>query len=1062
MEIETVTVELLRAGPRHNQLVSRITQYLGVCGDSPASRVSLPYEHGELERRLQELRYAVTSEDDAHRASKVLEQTGREIAEVLSSIDGVAGMLNPKQGRPQTLTHLRIVLSASELAMLPFEAAKVPTGTGAGSVWLAVQTRAPVCITRHIRSVSADGTPWPSAPRILFVAGPETPINEHRAALEAVLQPWRDTRDGVGHLLRVLERPKVADVAKVLADASAKSMPFTHVHVLAHGMQLDERDRYSPVGLVLSDDEEPVPGDRLATALTSVAESGTYRPAIVTLASCDSGRQVDVRTADAGVAHELHDRGIPLVVASQFPLSIEGSIPFVTRFYEGQLRGEHPLVSLYAVRRDLHSAMSLDTHDWASLVVYEALPADLAAQLEEVRYWQARRAQEGALLRLEAHAREDDGANERKAVLAAALVDVEDRLAALPARGPYALECAGLRAAAYKRIAQAALEQVLAAGPGARANSLITECRRRLDNARTEYWRATKTFLAPSSEALRRKSNLHWLLGQVISLDVVLGQPLDKALLITARLAAEIDLEGASAVDRAWAHVSLTEFALLELADVGLSEAEREAQARTALDHARRILDLVGRASEHVSTTARQFDRYVSWWGNPDRQSLFAEMGIPGRPHWHASNGLVPTAQRVVALLRGQGETPADDGPGGGTLNAAGAKASVANPVAPTTKGARAKSLLAHAPTDLLFAVEMLPAENGDCLLVEYGNATRPSRVLIDCGAKSTVPAIARRFGDSAARTQAFDLFLLTHIDADHINGVLSMFDRKDLSLRFDDIWFNGWHQISRFLGVRQAEDFSTLLEDPKRKLRWNGAFSRKGDKHPAPVVVDDRTAPPSVTLRGGMQLTLLSPGPAELKRLAKDWQKVLLELNPKKAAMLARRTPPAPVKDFERFELEPLAAAPTKPDPSVANGSSIALLAEFDGRSVLLTGDAHANVVIDAIAALQTARGRAGEKLKVDALKLSHHGSANATTIPLLAAIDCPRYLVSSNGNIFYHPDRESIARVILHGGKQPTLYFNYRSTHNALWDSAVLRRRYGYSAHYPNAGAEGLRVDL
>src|SRR5262245_7653083 len=213
MDIETVTVELLRAGPRHNQLVSPITQYLGVCGDSPVSRVTLPYEHGELERRLQELRYGVT-EEDGRRGTLVLEQTGREIAQLLSSIEGVSGMLNPRQDRPEVLTHLRIVLSASELAMLPFEASKVPTLTGAASVWLALQVRAPVCITRHIRSVSAEGVPWPTKPRIFFIAGPETPVMEHRAALEAALQPWRDRDDAVTHLLHLLEQPRVADIKK--------------------------------------------------------------------------------------------------------------------------------------------------------------------------------------------------------------------------------------------------------------------------------------------------------------------------------------------------------------------------------------------------------------------------------------------------------------------------------------------------------------------------------------------------------------------------------------------------------------------------------------------------------------------------------------------------------------------------------------------------------------------------------------------------------------------------------------------------------------------------------
>src|SRR5262249_25667852 len=143
MDIRTVTVELSRAGPRHNQQVSPLTPYLGACGFAPMGQVSLPYEHGDLEMRLQELQYRVTNQDDRKHRSELLDRTGREVAQILSAIPGVPGALNPEDEPPGTLTHLRIVLSASELAMLPFEASKVPTGEGPMSTWLALRARAP-------------------------------------------------------------------------------------------------------------------------------------------------------------------------------------------------------------------------------------------------------------------------------------------------------------------------------------------------------------------------------------------------------------------------------------------------------------------------------------------------------------------------------------------------------------------------------------------------------------------------------------------------------------------------------------------------------------------------------------------------------------------------------------------------------------------------------------------------------------------------------------------------------------------------------------------------------
>jgi hypothetical protein len=63
LQVRTVRLELLRPGPPHNQLLSPLTQYLAICGDSGAGVVQLPYEHATFERRLAELRYGGQSDD---------------------------------------------------------------------------------------------------------------------------------------------------------------------------------------------------------------------------------------------------------------------------------------------------------------------------------------------------------------------------------------------------------------------------------------------------------------------------------------------------------------------------------------------------------------------------------------------------------------------------------------------------------------------------------------------------------------------------------------------------------------------------------------------------------------------------------------------------------------------------------------------------------------------------------------------------------------------------------------------------------------------------------------
>jgi len=1070
MEIRTVSVELLRAGPRHNQLISPLTQYLGVCGNAPAARITLPFEHGELERRLQELRYGVHAEADPMRGRKVLDEVGREVAEILARIPGVDGALSPEEEQTGILTHLRIVISASELAMLPFEAAKVPTGEASMGTWVALQARAPVCVTRHIRSASTEGIRWPAEPHVLFVVGPDTeePFEAHRAALKNALRPWRRKQPDRtwDDDLVVIEKATLGKITAAVAAAAAAGKPFTHVHVLAHGAPVDDTDRYSPVGIQLHD-QDVVSGSQLATALISVTECAVSRPVTVTLATCDSALQADVRTTDASVAHDLHDQGIPLVVASQFPLSVAGSLPFVKRFYEGQFWGEHPLVSLYAVRIQLHSEMGPDTHDWASLVAYEAFPSNLAEKLEDVCYWQARKAQDGAMKRLEDLVERDGSAalrqreGESQTDYTAHVAEATAMSARLPRRGAYELECAGLRASGHKRLAQIAFQVAASLGESdVRCEALLDESLRHLEEARSEYWRAAKAILGSWAKPGRKKANLHWMLGQVLSLDVVLGREMDLDLLTAAQLAARTDLESPNEVDRAWAHVTLSELALLKLARPGLDALARAAHAGEAKRNAIDFLELLGRGSEHAFTTARQFERYARWWGNEEHKWALAALGVPDRPHWHDQDGIVPTASELVKLLRGPRREAAPDRVASPRTGVSAAAPVVTTAASPAMLAAPRRS--STRTPGSIFSVEMLPAENGDCLVVEYGDAAKPSRILIDCGAKSAVQSVAEWIRNrNAPNASEFELFVLTHIDADHINGVLTLFDQPGFDVRFADIWFNGWHQMRGFLSVKQGEAFSDLLEDPKRKLPWNNVFRKPGERYPGPVVVPADAPPPTLALDGGLKLTLLSPGPKQLKRLAQKWQEALLELKPQKA-MLAGRRPPPPVTDLAAFSLEALASKPVKPDASVANGSSIALLAEYDGRAVLTTGDAHADVLVDSIQALQRARGREGERLKIDALKLSHHGSANATTIELLSALDCGHYLVSTNGNIFYHPDRESIARVILHGGKRPTLHFNYRSEYNALWDEPVLKERYKYVAEYPDGDAAGLRILL
>jgi hypothetical protein len=52
-------------------------------------------------------------------------------------------------------------------------------------------------------------------------------------------------------------------------------------------------------------------------------------------------------------------------------------------------------------------------------------------------------------------------------------------------------------------------------------------------------------------------------------------------------------------------------------------------------------------------------------------------------------------------------------------------------------------------------------------------------------------------------------------------------------------------------------------------------------------------------------RVTVLSPGADQLRRLGREWKKVLLELRPEKAMLGGRRKPP-PITNFDTWDLEP------------------------------------------------------------------------------------------------------------------------------------------------------------
>lgn len=367
-----------------------------------------------------------------------------------------------------------------------------------------------------------------------------------------------------------------------------------------------------------------------------------------------------------------------------------------------------------------------------------------------------------------------------------------------------------------------------------------------------------------------------------------------------------------------------------------------------------------------------------------------------------------------------------------------------------------------------MFRIEMLPALEGDCLWIEYGDPDNPRRMVIDAGRKESYRALA----DSLAKlTDPVELFVMTHIDDDHIFGAVPLFDDNRINEKtFKDVWYNGYthldpdiaHRLESpdKLGAVTGEIFAALLQ--KHRYPWNEWFDNG-----ATIVVPDTGTLPVITLDGDMKLTLLSPTWNSLTALKRFWEKELAEND-----NLDPNDPDAALEIFaERkalqadvlggiIDVDDLVELDFEKDPKEPNGSSIAFLAEHDGRAVLFTGDAHPPVLEQSIKRLLQERGE--HILHLDALKVSHHGSRKNTSPELLKLLECRRFLISTNGSRHEHPDKEAIARIVhrYHENNEPTeLYFNYSSKFNEVWNDDDLRLEWNYRTHYP---PQGTQVDL
>lgn len=305
----------------------------------------------------------------------------------------------------------------------------------------------------------------------------------------------------------------------------------------------------------------------------------------------------------------------------------------------------------------------------------------------------------------------------------------------------------------------------------------------------------------------------------------------------------------------------------------------------------------------------------------------------------------------------------------------------------------------------MIFTLEALEARHGDCLILHLGDAANPCLCLIDGGPATVfgrtleprLETLRQAVGDPQL---TLDLVMVSHVDDDHIHGVLDLTDgliddandQKDLAYSAKRLWHNAFEEITGGgLPAPAVAAATTASTGGPAPAGWEGfrpvaaviasvpqgkRLRENADRLNWPVndPVDGLVTAGTTFQLGGATITVVAPGQGAIDALRAEWEK-----------QVAKKSAEGP------------AALASYVDDSPYNLSSIVCLVEAEGKSMLLTGDSRGDGVLTGLEA--SGKLAAGGTLALDLLKLPHHGSDRDVADDFFSRLPARHYVVSGNG---------------------------------------------------------------
>ncbi len=299
-------------------------------------------------------------------------------------------------------------------------------------------------------------------------------------------------------------------------------------------------------------------------------------------------------------------------------------------------------------------------------------------------------------------------------------------------------------------------------------------------------------------------------------------------------------------------------------------------------------------------------------------------------------------------------------------------------------------------------SIKFFQVNCGDCIGISIRNETDTFNMIVDMGYARTYHRTIKTFMD---KNSEIDLLVITHTDSDHIGGIFSYINDKDTP-KIENWWYN--YSVND-LAISEQENNQISIS---QAISLRKFLLKKGESiNIHPILSNDPY------IFGNVRLDILSPnriGYEKFKKLVDDKengsQKISAKKNDYKTSILNFNNVPFPSEDS-----------------SPSNGSSIAFLLTSNDFKILMLADAHPSIVVDSLNNLGYSKEN---PIKVNYVKLSHHGSAKNLNQELIEMIKCSNYIISTDGSSHELPNKLTLAKIAIYRKEVGTkFYFNYQN---------------------------------